>query len=149
MGVGFRTFASGIFFGLGSLFFLLYNGVMLGAVTGHMLHMGYGVTFSSFVIGHGAFELQAVVLAGAAGLRMGWSLIAPGPYKRSDALKMGARAAVLLVFGSTGLFLVAAVVEAFWSASVSIPVAVKYVAGGLLWLLVTLYFSLARRVHGS
>jgi uncharacterized membrane protein SpoIIM required for sporulation len=66
IGIAFQTFASGLLFGLGSLFFLLFNGLMIGAVAGHLTQIGYGETFWSFVIGHGSFELTAIALAGAA-----------------------------------------------------------------------------------
>ena len=78
IGIAFQTFASGLLFGLGSLFFLLFNGLMIGAVAGHLTQIGYGATFWSFVVGHGAFELTAIALAGAAGLKLGWALLAPG-----------------------------------------------------------------------
>jgi uncharacterized membrane protein SpoIIM required for sporulation len=149
VGIGFRTFASGVFFGLGSLFFLLFNGIILGAVGGHLIHVGLSGTFTSFVIGHGALELQAIVLAAAGGLRLGWPLLAPGPYSRGDALQLGARSAVKLVLGAAILFFAAAAIEAFWSSSVLVPASIKYAVGGVLWLLMLLYLFSARRPHGS
>jgi uncharacterized membrane protein SpoIIM required for sporulation len=145
MGIGFRTFASGIFGGLGSFLLLVYNSVVFGAVSGHLIQIGYTETFTSFVIGHGALELQAILLAAAAGFRLGWPLLAPGPYTRLDALKLSARRAVPLVYGASGLFLGAAVIEAFWSASTMVPAQIKYTVGGVLWLMVALYFFSGRR----
>ena len=72
--------------GLGSVFFLIYNGLVIGSVMGPIEPMGYQQNFYPFVIGHGAFELTAIVLAGAAGLRLGLALLAPG--------RRGPRAAV-------------------------------------------------------
>jgi len=146
--IGFRTFASGVFAGIGSLFFILYNGVVLGAVAGHLHHIGFGRTFSSFVIGHGALELQAIVLSAAAGLRLGWPILAPGHHRRLDALRLGAKRAVPLVYGAFGLFVGAAVLEAFWSSSVLVPHNVKYGVGAILWLLVGFYFVSPGRNHG-
>ena len=60
--------AAGLLFGLGSVLFLIFNGLIIGAICGHLTEIGYGQTFWSFVIGHGAFELTAIALAGAAGL---------------------------------------------------------------------------------
>ena len=78
IGVAFRTFAGGIFLGLGSLFFLVFNGIFMGVVAGHLTAIGYGSTFYPFVVGHGSFELTAIVLSGAAGMRMGLGPLRPG-----------------------------------------------------------------------
>ncbi len=148
IGIGFRTFAGGIFLGLGSLFFLVFNGVVLGVVGGHLVQIGFGETFGSFVVGHGALELQAIVLAAAAGLRLGWPLLSPGAARRIDALRGGASAAVPLLYGATTLFFLAAGVEAFWSASVLVPARIKFIVGGVLWVITALYFATARRRDG-
>ena len=149
MSVGFRTFAGGVFAGIGSLFFLLINGVLFGALVGHVINIGFGETFFGFVIGHGAVELQAVVLAAAAGLRLGWPLIAPGQLTRSDALRISAQRSVPLIYGATGMFLVAAGIEAFWSASSVVPFNVKIGVGAMLWVAIALYFFWTPRSHGS
>ena len=72
IGVGFRTFAGGLLFGVGAALFLIFNGVFFGAVAGHLTVSGSTEPFWSFVIGHGAFELTAIVLAGMAGLKLGF-----------------------------------------------------------------------------
>jgi len=149
MSASFRTFAGGIFCGLGSLFFLLLNGIFLGAVAGHLTVIGFGKTLFPFIIGHGALELTALVLSAAAGFRLGWALIAPGNYRRGDALRLSARRALPLVYGSTGMLLGAAALEAFWSASLLVPAEVKYGFGATLWTVVTLYFLLAGRDRGD
>ncbi|MCC5866007.1 MAG: stage II sporulation protein M [Wenzhouxiangella sp.] len=144
IGVSLRTFAGGLLFGIGSAVILLFNGVMIGAVAAHLSFEGYHQNFWTFVIGHGAFELPAIVLAGVAGLRMGLSLLLPGPFSRLDALRISARRAVTLLYGVIAMLVLAAGLEAFWSASPA-PAAIKYVVGGLLWLVVLAYFSLAGR----
>ena len=53
IGIAFQTFAAGLLFGLGSVFFLIFNGLVIGAVSGHLTDIGYGQTFWSFVMGHG------------------------------------------------------------------------------------------------
>jgi uncharacterized membrane protein SpoIIM required for sporulation len=148
IGIAFRTFASGILAGLGSIFFLIYNGLAIGAVAGHIEHMGYQENFYPFVIGHGSFELTALVLAGAAGLRMGLALLAPGRLSRGEALLAAGRRAVGLVYGVAGMLTIAAFLEAFWSPSEA-PATVKLIVGGLLWLYVLFYFLVAGRSHGS
>jgi len=140
VGIAFQTFAGGLLFGLGSLFYLLFNGVTIGAVAGHLTSIGYHQPFWSFVIGHGAFELTAITLAGAAGLKLGNALIAPARRTRAQALTLAAYTAIRLVAGATLLLLVAAFVEAYWSSMTYVSASAKYAVGALLWLLVGLYF---------
>ncbi|KAF1053379.1 MAG: hypothetical protein GAK43_01436 [Stenotrophomonas maltophilia] len=148
IGIAFQTFASGLLFCLGSLFFLLFNGITIGAVAGHLTQIGYIDTFWSFVIGHGAFELTAVTFAGAAGLKLGWALLSPGRLTRGEALRLAAGRAIQLVVGVILLLLIAAFVEGYWSSIRSFPLAVKYSVGAALWLLVGAYFLLlGRRSH--
>ncbi|AYC35132.1 stage II sporulation protein M [Pseudomonas cavernae] len=145
IGIAFQTFASGLLFGLGSLFFLLFNGLMIGAVAGHLTEIGYTQTFWSFVIGHGAFELTAIALAGAAGLKLGWALLAPGRLPRGEALRLAAKPAVQLVGGATLFLLIAAFIEAYWSSMTFTTAGVKYAVGAGLWLLVLVYLLFAGR----
>lgn len=145
IGIAFQTFAGGLLFGLGSLFYLLFNGLVIGAIAGHLTGIGYDQPFWSFVIGHGAFELTAITLAGAAGLKLGVALIAPGRHRRSDALRMAAATAVRLVAGAILFLLIAAFVEAYWSSMTYPSAQVKYAVGALLWLSVALYLGLSGR----
>lgn len=145
IGIAFQTFAAGLLFGLGSVFFLVFNGLIIGAVSGHLSDIGYGQTFWSFVIGHGAFELSAIALAGAAGLQLGWSLIAPGPLARSESLRLAARKSMQMLCGVMILLLIAAFIEAYWSSTTTITPWIKYLVGGALWLLVAAYLIFAGR----
>lgn len=145
VGIAFQTFASGLFLGVGSAFFLFYNGMVIGAVAGHLSEIGFGQTFWSFVIGHGAFELSAIAIAGAAGLKLGWALIAPGRLRRAESLRVAARKSVLLVCGAMLFLLIAAFIEAYWSAKTSVTPMTKYAVGTTLWLAVAAYLSLAGR----
>ncbi|KPW37529.1 Integral membrane protein [Pseudomonas coronafaciens pv. atropurpurea] len=145
IGIAFQTYASGLLFGLGSLFFLLFNGVMIGAVAGHLTDIGYGQTFWSFVVGHGAFELTAIALSGAAGLKLGWALLAPGNVTRGTALRAAASSSVQLTGGVVLFLLIAAFVEAYWSSMTWPAPLVKYLTGAALWLLVIAYLTLAGR----
>ena len=142
--VAFRTFAGGILLGLGSLFFLAFNGLTIGAAAGHLTALGYGETFWSFVSGHGALELTAIAVSGAAGLLLAAALLIPGRRRRLDALRENALEAVHLVIGAMVMLVLAAVIEGFWSAS-AVSAEGKYLFGVFWWLLVILYFSLAGR----
>jgi len=145
LGIAFQTFAGGLLLGLGSLFFLLVNGLSIGAAAGHLTGIGYTDTFWPFVIGHGAFELTAITFAGAAGLKLGWALFAPGRLPRGEALRQAAARSVRLVAGALLLLLVAAFVEAYWSSMTFTGTPLKYAVGVLLWGLVAAYFLLAGR----
>jgi uncharacterized membrane protein SpoIIM required for sporulation len=136
IGIAFRTFAGGLFAGIGALLVLVFNGLYAGAIAGHLTSRGLGDNFYSFVITHGAFELTAIVLAGAAGLAIGHALLSPGRRTRAQALREAATRAVPVLYGLFALLLVAAVVEAFWSSARWVPHEVKYGVGALCWLLV-------------
>lgn len=141
VGIGFRCFAAGLFAGLGSAFFLVYNGLSMGGVAGYVIGLGHAENFCSFVITHSAFELTAIVLAGAAGLRLGLAWIVPGRNTRLEALRLAARDAVVVVYGVIGFLLIAAALEAFWSSARWIAPAVKYGVGAACWAIVAAYLS--------
>ena len=145
IGIAFQCFASGLFFGIGSLVFLGLNGVWAGSVAGYLTWHGYGENFYSFVITHGAFELTGIVLSGAAGLILGEALLFPRRHTRVQALKLAAGRAITMMYGTTVLFLIAAGLEGFWSAARWIEPQVKYGVGELCWLAVLSYLSLQGR----
>lgn len=147
IGIAFQTYATGLLFGLGSLFFLFFNGLTIGAVAGHLTGIGYGQTFWSFVIGHGAFELTAIALAGAAGLKLGWSLLAPGPLRRGEALRVAAKTSVQMIYGVILFLLIAAFIEAYWSSMTWPQPTIKYLVGAALWALVIAYLVFAGRTR--
>lgn len=149
IGIAFKTFAGGVLGGLGSLFYLLLNGVTLGASAGHLTAVGMGRTFWSFVVTHGAFELTAIVLSGAAGLRLGWAVLVPGNRSRSLALTTTAQEVMPIVWGFTALLVVAAFIEAFWSSSQVVPATVKFGVGATAWCWVYGYLLMAGKVQGE
>ncbi len=142
IGISFQMFAGGLTFAFGTIYTLFYNGFAIGAVFGLMAKTPVATTFYSFVIAHGAFELTGIVLAGAAGLKMGWTLLNPGSYKRLDALRRNGKPIVQLM-GAGFLFLfIAAIIEGFWSPITTLPYFVKFTVGIILWLLVYAYMLL-------
>ncbi|MCB9871559.1 MAG: stage II sporulation protein M [Planctomycetes bacterium] len=144
VGVAFRTMAGGIAYGLGSVFFLLFNGLILGAVVGHLERLGAAHNLYQFVIAHGSFELTAIVISGVAGLMLGRGLLAPGRNSRARALRAAARQCVPLVCGAALMLVIAALFEAFWSPR-PFPPEVKYAVGAALWAMVIGYLALAGR----
>ena len=137
--IGLRTFASGLLAGIGTILVLLFNGVTIGAVAGHLQHIGYGDPFWRFVVGHAPFELTAIVIAGGAGLQLGLRLLAPGRKRRIDALIEGGVIGARLCLGVAFMLLLAAFVEAFWSSIADITAAVKFSVAGVLWAGVLLW----------
>jgi uncharacterized membrane protein SpoIIM required for sporulation len=144
VGIALRCFATGIALGLGSAFYLVENGLITGAVVGYVTSHGAGDNILTFIVGHSSLELGAIVLAGGAGLSLGWSIVSPGARTRLESLQENARDVSTVVFGAAAMLLVAAAVEGFWSAS-DLPSAVKRVVGGVLFLVVAAYLGFAGR----
>jgi uncharacterized membrane protein SpoIIM required for sporulation len=149
IGISFQCFAGGLVAGVGSVFFLIYNGASIGAVAGYLTQRGLGTTFYPFVATHSAFELTAIVLAGAAGLRLGHSLLVPGRNTRLDSLVSATRRCTVLLYGSTTMLVIAAGIEAFWSSAAWLPPSVKYSVAGVCWLAVLGYLTLQGRRHAG
>jgi uncharacterized membrane protein SpoIIM required for sporulation len=114
--VAIACFAGGIFLGVGSLVLLAYNGLSIGASAGHFANVGLLDYLLMFILGHGALELFAIWVAGAAGLLLGRSAVAPGQLSRTDALVVSGRVAVRMVGATALLLLVAGTIEGFVSA---------------------------------
>ena len=134
IGLAFQCFAGGLFFGIGSIFFLAVNGVLSGSVAGYVTRRGFGETFYRSWSTHGAFELTGIVLAGAAGLALGHALLAPGRRTGCAALEHAARGAIVIVYGIAAMFAIAAALEAFWSSARWVPAEVKFAVGAACWL---------------
>jgi uncharacterized membrane protein SpoIIM required for sporulation len=113
IGVTFTTFASGILFGVAPAFFLIYNGLLLGAVAGIGAATGHGTDVAELLVPHGILELSCIAVSAAAGMRMGWALVEPGPRRRTEALAAEAPRAVLLVLATAPWLIVAGLVEGF------------------------------------
>jgi uncharacterized membrane protein SpoIIM required for sporulation len=148
VGVAFQCFAGGLFAGVGTLFFLAYNGAFSGALAGYLTERGLAPTFYSFIATHSAFELTAIVLSGAAGLRIGHALIVPGRLTRLRSLEVATKDAAVLLYGVTAMLFVAAAIEAFWSSAKWIPPIVKYGVAGVCWTSVLAYCGFQGRRAG-
>jgi uncharacterized membrane protein SpoIIM required for sporulation len=127
-------FVAGISFGLGTLYLLAGNSLMLGAALGLGAYQGKLITMGAVVVPHGVIEISAILLAAAAGLRFGYSLVNPGDMLRRDALVIAAHEAVRLVAGTIPIFIVAGLIEGIISPLASGTLGsniARYAIGGL------------------
>jgi uncharacterized membrane protein SpoIIM required for sporulation len=146
IGIAFQCFAAGIFFGLGSILTLLFNGTVIGAIMGFVAQTPSSMNLLSFVAGHGPFELTAICISGAAGLRLGLGLIITGNRRRVHSLRLAAAEAVRLVVGAAVLLAAAALIEGFFSPS-ALPMEVKFAFGGLCTLFLIWYLAFFNRAR--
>lgn len=144
VGIAFRCFATGILFGAGSIFFLVYNGLVTGVVAGYVTSAGHGGNIWTFMCGHAPWELGAIVIAGGAGLSMGYALVETGGLTRIGSLRRAAPAITRQILGAAAMLLVAALIEGFWSPS-SAPAPLKWSVSALGTVLLVLYLALAGR----
>ncbi len=123
--VAILAFASGITFGIFTVYLLLYNGIIIGALAAVFYQHGMMYEFWAYIVPHGMIELTAIFIAGGAGLLMGYKLLVPGPYSRTFHLKQQAKRSVQLLLGTIPLFVIAAIIEGFITPA-NIPLEVKY-----------------------
>ena len=130
------TFAFGALCGLGTLFYLAYNGANIASVLALTYRAGFGSDLVTFMVGHGVIELSCIFISGGAGLLIGSAMIMPGNMTRADALKTRGMEAVRLMMGIAVLLCVAGIIEGFISPAPINP-RIKYTIAALTG--VTLY----------
>lgn len=125
--VGLLAFGAGILGGLPTLYVLAFNGINVGVAGGIITAHGNPGVFWTSILPHGLLELSAIIVSGAAGMRLGWSLLAPGDRWRSEALGEEGQHAAVVMLGLLLAFIGAALVEGFvtprdWPAWVEIGI---------------------------
>jgi uncharacterized membrane protein SpoIIM required for sporulation len=140
MSVAFIAFAAGITAGVGSIFLLFFNGLMMGVISAACSMSGMSVSLWSFVAPHGVLELPAIFIAGGAGLRLAHALLFPGVLSRRDSLAIGGNEAVRLLLGSIPMLMIAGVIEAFFSPT-DVPAGMKFLFAGALFSLLVIYLA--------
>lgn len=138
VGIAFRCFATGVLFGLGSIFFLVYNGLVTGTVVGYVEKSGHAQNILTFMCGHSPFELTAIIIAGGAGMRMGYALLGTSGRTRLASLRAVADDLISLILGAAFFLFIAALVEGWWSPS-SLPSPIKWGFSGLMSLAVAAF----------
>jgi uncharacterized membrane protein SpoIIM required for sporulation len=138
------TFAFGALFGVGTLFYLAYNGATIASVLALTYRAGFGNDLLTFMVGHGVIELSCIFIAGGAGLLIGSALVMPGDLSRADALKSRGKDAVRLMMGVAVLLVVAGLIEGFISPAPISP-KIKFTIAGLTGIALYSYLLLAGR----
>ncbi len=146
--VCFVTFAGGITAGLWTLWSLFFNGINVGAVlvVCAQHHMALGIW--SFIAAHGALELPAIMLSGAAGLRIASGILFPGMLRRRDSIALGGLEGVQLIAGTIPMLIVAGTFEAFLSPTHA-PIALKFAVGAVLFTALCLWLGDGGRRTGA
>jgi uncharacterized membrane protein SpoIIM required for sporulation len=136
--VTFLAYAGGLTLGLLTGYVLATNGILLGAVAGLAASGGNGGDFLRLVVGHGVLELSCIAVTAAAGLRVGWSLVEPGPGTRGAALRAEAAQSIGIVLGTMPWLVLAGLVEGFITPTYSLAVVLPLglALGALYWGLV-------------
>lgn len=131
LSVCFATFAMGVFAGLFTLYSLFNNGLLMGVLSVACQQNHMALNLWSFIAAHGALELPAIFLSGAAGLRLATGLLFPGVLPRKEALAVAGGEAIRLVAGTIPMLVVAGLLEAFLSPT-GAPVAAKFAVCAVL-----------------
>ncbi len=147
IGIAFKCFANGALFGLGSIFTLVYNGIVLGTVEGHLHQAGLGPSLWDFTVGHSAWELTGIAVSGGAGMRMGWALVVTDGRTRIGALRAAAPQLYRLMLGAFALLFIAAMIEGYWSAG-SQPFWLKLIFGAVGLAIIVGWLTVGGR-HGE
>jgi len=138
------TFAFGALCGLGTLFYLAYNGANIASVLALTYRAGFGNDLMTFMVGHGVIELSCIFISGGAGLLIGSAMIMPGNMTRADALKTRGMEAVRLMMGVAVLLVVAGTIEGFISPAPINP-RIKYTIAALTGVTLYSYLLLVGR----
>lgn len=142
--VAILAFALGFAFGLPTLFLLFYNGLTLGAMVAVFVQKGVGVDFLGWLSIHGTTELFAIVLAGAAGLKIGTAVAFPGNQDRLQAASRAGRESAKVMIGVVIMLLIAGLLEGFGRQLIG-PTPIRFSIGGAMLVFWLAYFYLPRK----
>ncbi|MEO8228037.1 MAG: stage II sporulation protein M [Gemmatimonadota bacterium] len=146
--VAITCFAGGVFAGVGSLVLLAYNGLALGTAAGHFANVGVLGYLLQFIVGHGPLELFSIWVAGAAGLMLGRTVLAPGDLARGDALVLAGRRAVRMVGAAAVCLLVAGTIEGFVSTA-PVGLGVRVAASAVSVVFLAVYLTAGWRAEAA
>ena len=147
------TFVFGAFSALGTVFILLYNGVMIGSF--QEFFTGQGLFKVSFLTiwQHGAIEVSSIIIAGAAGLTLGKGMLFPGTYTRFQSFRIGAGRGLKMFSGIVPPIILAGFIESFLTRHTELPDALRLafilISLSLMLLYYVWYPVKVARKHGT
>lgn len=146
--VSFNAFVFGLFTSIGTGYFLLVNGIMIGSF--QTFFFQHGLLWDSFlaVFLHGTLELWAIIVAGAAGIALGNGWLFPGTYSRKVSFMRGAKRGVKIIVGTVPIFILAGFIESFMTRHTELPDAIRL---GIILLslafIIFYYIYLPKRIY--
>ncbi len=140
LSVAFAAFAAGITAGLGTMYMVIFNGVLMGVIGVACAQAGMSLDLWSFIAPHGVLELPAIFISAGAGLRIATGLLFPGVLPRRESLVRAGREAVQLLLGCVPMLLIAGVIEAFLSPT-ELPIRMKFLFAAAMFTLLAAYLS--------
>ena len=135
------AFCLGVFFGLGTLYIIGINGLMLGGIFAAAHDHQLAVRLFEFVVAHGLVEISVILIAGAAGIWLGEALARPGKQTRSAALKNAVNDAGVLMALVVPLLLGCGLIEGYLSPDPNFPMASRVVVGVGYWVIMVILMS--------
>lgn len=149
--VSFVMFVSGALFSIGPVFYLLRNGIMVGAFEYYFFSKGLGAESILVIWIHGTLEILSIVVVGGAGLVLGHGLLFPKTYTRLEAFKRSGKDATKIAVGIIPIILLAAFVEGFVTRYTEMPIwlSISILATSLafmVWYVVIYPYQLAKRI---
>ncbi len=143
--IAFGTFILGILFGIGTVYVILFNSIMVGAFLYFFIERGlFRESFLAIML-HGTLELSMIIMAGCAGFALARGLIFPGTYTRGQSLIQSARNGVKIMLAVTVLLIYAALIESFATRHTELPDGIRLLLIILSAALVIGYFILYPR----
>ena len=134
------AFVSGITLGIGTVYLMLYNGLMVGALAAYFTQAGKSYVFWAYILPHGVIELTAIFIAGGAGFYMAYRMIVPTSYSRKYEFLEAAKQSAQLLLGTIPLFVIAGTIEGYITPS-TLSLEMKYATAGATLLLLCAYYA--------
>lgn len=135
--------ATGMFFGLGPVYMMLFNGLLIGVISSACHRTGMSLQLWSFVAPHGSLELPAIFIAGGAGFVLGSGILFPGTLPRRDSIAAAGATAIRLLLGVLPMLVIAGIIEGFVSPTAA-PPGVKFIISAAMFALLLVYLFAPR-----
>ena len=123
--VDFKTFVAGIFTSIGTIIILFFNGIMLGSFQTFFFQYGVGWESVLAIWQHGALEIPACIISGAAGITLGHGWLFPKTYSRLEAFKRSAKQGLKIMLGVVPITILAGFIESFITRHTELPTPVR------------------------